>query len=191
MLQNARARRGYKTRVSERPSTDFSLKKRILRTVLEEIVVDLSEEPREIRMWMHWVGGIHTELTIPRNRSGSHGRCTDREVVDLVRELARVSADANIASILNRLGYRTGAGNTWTEARVRSLRGYQKIPVCQEPARRPWITLREASTLLGISHTATRRLRSGLGYVSLFRPRTLARYGFFCPPNLATNPTNS
>jgi hypothetical protein len=81
--------------------------------------------------------------------------------------------------------------HTWTEARVRSLRGYQKIPVCQEPARRPWITLREASTLLGISHTATRRLRSGLGYVSLFRPRTLARYGFFCPPNLATNPTNS
>jgi hypothetical protein len=139
-------------------AADFSLKKRILRTVLEEIVVDLSEEPREIRMWMHWVGGIHTELTIPRNRSGSHGRCTDREVVDLVRELARVSADANIASILNRLGYRTGAGNTWTEARVRSLRGYQKIPVCQEPARRPWITLREASTLLGISHTATRRL---------------------------------
>ena len=51
-----------------------------------------------------------------------------------MRELAQVCADRSIASILNRLGYETGAGNNWTESRVRSLRSSQHIPVFEDAA---------------------------------------------------------
>lgn len=140
------------------PKATASLKKRILRTVLDEIVVDLVEEPRELRIWLHWMGGVHTSLVLPRNRTGKHGRCTDRKAVDLVKELAQITPDSSIAAILNRLGYRTGAGNTWTESRVRVLRSYHKIPVFDETKERSWITMGEAASRLGISPTAVKRL---------------------------------
>jgi hypothetical protein len=78
--------------------------------------------------------------------------------VDLVRELAKVCQDFEIARLLNRLGYRTGSDNAWTESRVRSLRNYHTIPVCPPKSERAWCTLAEAAEALGLSTTATRRL---------------------------------
>jgi hypothetical protein len=94
---------------------------------------------------------------VPRNRTGRHRRCTDRDVVEIVRELASTCPDAAIARLLNRLGYRTGAGNTWIESRVTSLRSYHSIPAYGTAERRG-ITLAQAAEALGISTTATRRL---------------------------------
>ncbi len=140
------------------PAAPVDLKKRILRTVLTEIVVDVADEPPELQMWLHWQGGVHTELRVPKNRTGKHRRCTDRKVVDLVRELAKVCSDANIASILNRLGYRTGAGNTWIQSRVRSLRAYHKIDAVDSKSTRNWLTLADTSKELGISTQSVRKL---------------------------------
>jgi DNA invertase Pin-like site-specific DNA recombinase len=140
------------------PATAVELKKRILRTVLTEIIVDVGENPPEIRMWLHWQGGLHTELRTPKNRTGKHGRCLDQKVVDLIRELAKVCTDQSIASILNRLGYRTGAGNTWIESRVRSLRKYHHIEAAQTEGGRDWLTLADAAQELGISTSSVRRL---------------------------------
>jgi DNA invertase Pin-like site-specific DNA recombinase len=139
------------------PSAPVALKKRILRTVLEEIVADLSDEPPGITLQLHWAGGVHTRLPVPRNRTGRHRRCTDRDVVEIVRELACTCSDAAIARLLNRLGYRTGAGNTWIESRVTSLRSYHSIPACGT-TERGGVTLAQAAQALGISTTATRRL---------------------------------
>ena len=140
------------------PAAPVALKKRILRTVLEEIVVDVVDEPPELRMWLHWQGGVHTKLRVPKNRAGKHRHCTDREIVELVRELAKVCSDANIASILNRLGYRTGAGNTWIQGRVRSLRAYHKIDVMDGKGERNWLTLADTANELGISTQSVRKL---------------------------------
>jgi DNA invertase Pin-like site-specific DNA recombinase len=145
------------------PSAPVALKKRILRTVLEEIVVDLREDPGQIVLQLHWVGGVHSPLILRRSARGDRRGKTERAVVDLVRELAKVCSDPAIARILNRLGYRTGAQNTWTEARVRSLRGYQKIPAFDRTADRAWLTLAEAAAQLGVSPTVVRRLlREGI-----------------------------
>jgi len=78
----------------------------------------------------------------------------------LVRELARVQPDRNIASILNRLGRRTGRGHTWTEGRVRAFRGTHDIAVYQEGERstRGELTLEETATMLKISTESLRRL---------------------------------
>jgi DNA invertase Pin-like site-specific DNA recombinase len=142
----------------DHPAASAQLKKRILRTVVEEIVADIDEERFEIILHLHWAGGVHTRLAVRKNRKGHHGRSTDREVVDLVRELAKVCDDASIAGILNRLGYRTGAGNTWTQGRVMGLRAYQEIPAVDRGADRAWITLEEAADALAVSTHPVRRL---------------------------------
>ena len=134
------------------------LKKRILRTVLTEIMVDVADDPPELQMWLHWQGGVHTKLCVPKNRTGKHRRCTDRKVVDLVRELAKVCSDAKIASILNRLGYRTGTGNTWVKSRVRSLRSYHKIATYDAKHERYWLTLADTAKELGICAQSVRKL---------------------------------
>jgi excisionase family DNA binding protein len=67
--------------------------------------------------------------------------------------------DAQIASTLNRLGLKTGPGNTWIEGRVRTVRSYHNLPVYDAKiAARTTLTLEEASERLGVSHKIVRRL---------------------------------
>jgi hypothetical protein len=76
----------------------------------------------------------------------------------LIRELALVCEDTSIVSILNRLGYRTGNGNTWTEKRVQHVRHTNGFPACPPPDQRLWITMQQAAAALGVSEMVVRRL---------------------------------
>jgi hypothetical protein len=141
------------------PCASTALKKRILRVVLKEVVLDVREgDSPKVHLRLHWAGGTHTELLVPKNRSGRRRSCTDRSVVELVGELAKVSCDRDIASILNRLGYRTGPGNTWKKSRVASLRNHHKIPPCERGPQKTWRTMAEAADELGVSPPVIRRL---------------------------------
>lgn len=140
------------------PATEPALKKRLLRTVLEEIVVNVSVEPPRLHLRLHWVGGVHTELTVAKNATGRHGRSTDRDVIELVRELAKVSLDKDIAAILNRLGYRTGHDNSWTLTRVKTLRSHHEIPPLEKTEPRSWLTLEQAARELGTNNNLIRTL---------------------------------
>ena len=135
-----------------------SLKKRIVRTLIEEIVADVTSEPPEVHLRVHWAGGVHTLLKVRKNRKGQHGRSTERKVIDVVRELAQVCEDKSIASILNRLGYRTGSGNTWTRSRVTTLRNYHEIAGVDSEHDRLWLTLADAAKTLGVSKPVVNRL---------------------------------
>jgi len=147
-------------RVWSRASTDIRIRKRIIRLLIEEIVVTIRPGPREqIELVIHWKGGKHTPLMLPRNRTGQHRRSTDRAVVDVVRDLARAQSDGDIARVLNRLGYRTGADNTWTALRVLSLRRYHGIAAFERSAdRRGILTIADAAATLGVSATTVRRM---------------------------------
>ena len=134
------------------------LKKRILRTVLEEIVVDVTDEPPQVAMWLHWAGGVHTELRVRKNPPGKHRHCTDRNVVDIVRELAKVCPDRAIAAILNKHGYCTGTGKRWIASRVLSLRRNQEIPGISKDGGKTWVTLAQAAHELGVHHQCVKRL---------------------------------
>jgi len=140
------------------PDTDRRTKKHLVRLLIEEIVASVPND-REIELLIHWKGGRHTRLLAPRNRPGQHRRCTDRAVVDVVRDLARRVPDPQIARILNRLGYRTGAGNTWTQQRVISLRHAHGIPVfTPSPAGTAPLTIGQAAHALAVSTTTVRKL---------------------------------
>ena len=46
-------------------------KKRLLRTVLYEIMIDSMAEPSEYLLRLHWYGGVHTELRVARHAPAS------------------------------------------------------------------------------------------------------------------------
>lgn len=140
------------------------LKKRILRTLLKEVVIDLKEEDHpEVVMKLHWSGGVHTELRVPKNRAGHHGRQPSADVVELVRDLALTCDDAAVASILNRRGLRTGTGKAWTSSRVQSLRRTHGIPAHCNEETRTWITLDQTADVLQVSRGTVRKLiRAGV-----------------------------
>lgn len=143
-------------------SADMRLKKQIVRILIEEVLVDVNESASEVLLVIRWAGGQHTRMAIPKQRKGQHRFTTDRTVVEIVRELAKISRDGQIANVLNRLGLKTGRGNTWNASRVTTLRCYQKIPVFDpiDPDLLGVLTLEQAANALGISVTATRRLLS-------------------------------
>jgi hypothetical protein len=135
------------------PETDARLKKRILRTLIRDIIVDVDDQAAEVVVVIHWKGGVHTELRLPRRRRGQNATHTSREAVDAVRVLARLCTDRSIASFLNRNGMRTGRGNRWTQERVTALRSHHGIEryVPEQRAEQPWLNLTEAARALGVS----------------------------------------
>jgi DNA invertase Pin-like site-specific DNA recombinase len=148
-------------RLWEHPATDSALRKRIVRAVLREIVV--TSDDQRLTLKLHWHGGDHTQVEFLRNRTGVHRWAMPEDLIALVAALARVQPDRGVASILNRLGKKTAHGHTWTEARVRSLRGDHKIAVYREGERaeRDELTLQEAADMLGVSTEGVRRLIAG------------------------------
>ena len=90
-------------------------RKRIIRTLIEEIVVRVGDGA--VSLTIRWVGGDHTALRVRKNRAGQHRWTTDADVVELVTVLARQMPDKAIASLHNRAGKTTARGNGST-ARV-------------------------------------------------------------------------
>ena len=148
----------YIPAVWNHPSAPAALKKRILRTVVNEIVASLCEE--RIGLVIHWQGGDHTELGVVRSRSGEHRWQTDVETERIIRELSRMMPDGALAGLLNRLGKRTAKGHRWTQARVCAFRSERKIPVYQEGERRARgeLTLDEAAQVLQVGKSSVHRL---------------------------------
>jgi hypothetical protein len=120
--------RGHLQRIWSAPDTDVRLKKRIARTLIEEILVDLDAAVGILELLIHWKGGVHTELRVRRRRRGEHGSTTSADIVDAIRGLALVCPDAFIALVLNRNGRTTGLRNPWSAGRVTSLRKSHRIP---------------------------------------------------------------
>ena len=134
------------------PTTDARLKKRIVRTLIQEIVADIDDAAAEIVLVVHWIGGLHSEMRLPRRRRGQRNSTSD-DVIAAVRQLVLIASDDLIAGILNRNGLVTGNGNRWTRERVTSMRSNYRIPVFKpaEDGIEPWLNLGKAAQLLEIA----------------------------------------
>ena len=140
-------------------STDMRLKQRIVRILVHEIVADTDETAGQIVLLIHWAGGRHSELRLKKNPSGRHSKCTADEAVEVVRQMAGKYSDERIAATLNRLGLRTGAGNGWSELRVRTLRHRLGVATFDPAAvNSTTMTLEQAAEKLVVSVTVVRRL---------------------------------
>ena len=52
------------------PTTDARLKKRIVRTLIHEVVADIDDAASEIVLVVHWDGGVHSKRRLPKRRRG-------------------------------------------------------------------------------------------------------------------------
>jgi hypothetical protein len=175
-------------RVWGSPESDLRLKKRIIRTVVEEIVVDIDVDRSAVELVIHWKGGVHSELRISRRRRGQGGQHTSADVVDAVRELALVCDDKAIASYLNRNGTLTARGNRWCRMAIASLRSKRGIAAHSTDRQQleGWMNLTQAAAHLGVTSKTVRRLveEGGAGWSPCARRarnrRRLRRLGARC-----------
>jgi hypothetical protein len=134
------------------------LKKRIVRTLVEEILVELNPEGDTIRALIHWKGGVHSTRGIRKRRSGQHRHVADEQTASIIARMAERFSDEQIALALNRLGLRTGTGLTWRTDRVSAYRSYHQLPAHNPKAEAEQLTLGEAAAQLEICPMTLRRL---------------------------------
>ena len=149
-------------RLWEHPHSPPECKKRILRTVLMEIVVTAHEG--KVQLLLHWQGGDHTQIGFEKVRTGQHRFITAANTVELISGLARLQPDPMIASILNRNGDRTAHGERWTARTICSLRSRHDINVyvAGEWHVRSELTIEEAATMLKVNaSTVIKWIRGG------------------------------
>lgn len=141
------------------PATDVRLKKRIIRTLVEEIIADVDENATAIALVIHWKGGVHTQLSVPKRRIGENRVRTPTDIVEAVRALACVCSDEEIARWLTKAGLRTGKGNHWTRALVAAVRNARDIPAFSQQRcdAEGWITLENAAALVGVASLTLKR----------------------------------
>lgn len=132
--------------------TDGRLKKRIVRTLIQEIIADIDKDASEIVLLIHWAGGVHTEVRLLRRRKGQRNSTPD-DVIAAERQLVLIANDDLIAGILNRNGLQTGHGNRWTRERVTALRSHHKIPVfrAESDGDALWLNLSQAALHIGVT----------------------------------------
>ena len=145
-------------RLWDDPRSSPEYKKRLLRIALKEIIATCEGET--IRLVLHWQGGDHTQVEFQKIRTGEHRYVTDKDLVEIIRVLARIEPDERIASILNRNQRRTAHGEVWTAKRVCALRNRHGIPVYREGERqaRSEMFVGEAGKVLGVTQTTVLRL---------------------------------
>jgi hypothetical protein len=126
--------------------------------LIEEIIVAVDSAVGEILLTVHWKGGVHSELRVPRRRRGQNRLHTASSIVEAVQLLTRISTDELIAAWLNRNNLRTGRDNRWTQAAVASLRKKRNLPEhsAERQQAEGWMTLTQAAAHLGISTTSLR-----------------------------------
>lgn len=138
--------------------TEAGLKQRIVRILVEELVVDVDAEKKEIVLLIHWAGGRHSELRVSQRGTGQQGQATGIEAIEVIRQMAGKYGDGEIAATLNRLSLRTGAGNSWNTQRVYGVRRQHDLPNPVSMAEHGTVTLQQAAVRLGVSELSIRRM---------------------------------
>ena len=136
-------------------------RKELLRTILEEAVLNLKRTEGHAHLILRWRGGAITTLDIPVPRFRPEGPRTDEDTIALLRRLAVLYPDEVIAGILNRQGRKTAMGERFTANQVGSLRRYREIPRFQPsdepPPNGDLVSIRKAAEILGMNTSSIHR----------------------------------
>jgi hypothetical protein len=110
------------------PTADTRTKQRLIHILIQEIVCDVDNVANAVVLLVHWTGGRHSEIRVPKVKTywGPGGSASS--AVDAIRKLASRWGDRDIAVSLNRMRCKTGDGETWTTVRVRDTRERLGIP---------------------------------------------------------------
>lgn len=143
--------------------TDARAKQRLVRLLIEEVVIDLDEPRSEAVLVVHWIGGRHTEVRMARRKTGRYPADRGPTANEVLRKLGSHWPDRELAVTLNRMRCRTEDGETWTTVRVAALREKLGIPPYDPAAEVPkTLSVDAAAKRLGICGGSFHKLiRSG------------------------------
>lgn len=145
--------------VWDSPSADMRTKQRLVRALIEEIVVDVDDDKREIVLVIHWRGGQHSELCVRKPQPGEHMMRNAPEVDEVIRQMGTRWSDEHIAATLNRMGASTPFGHTWSAKRVGDYRRTKGIPGYESAVKDgKCLTMVEAAAKAGVTCYAIRKL---------------------------------
>lgn len=133
------------------PSTDTRTKQRLIHILVQEVVCELDDATNEAVLLIHWTGGRHSELRVPRVKTGRYPADMAPAAADALRKLAGHWPDRELAVSLNRMRCKSGDGETWTTVRVRDMR--ERLGIAEfDPAKAAgqMISLMKAAERLGI-----------------------------------------
>jgi hypothetical protein len=133
------------------------LKKKIVRTVVEEVIVNL-DDAKMLRFVVHWKGGTHTQFDM-RKPVGGAGQKTSLDDLDIIRRMASRYGDDEIAYVLTKLGRRTGKGKPWNQDRVATARRTHSISGQHRTRPDPeLLSMGQAAQHAGVSSYTIRKL---------------------------------
>jgi DNA invertase Pin-like site-specific DNA recombinase len=141
------------------PTTDARTRQRLIHTLIQEVVIDLDDQADEVRILIHWVGGRHTEVRLPRVKTGRYPSDRRPNAVEVMCKLGGQWPDRELAVTMNRMRCKTENGETWTTVRVSELR--ERLAIAPfDPTTQPTQTVSadEAASRLNISIGSLHRL---------------------------------
>jgi DNA invertase Pin-like site-specific DNA recombinase len=136
----------------------MSLKKRLARLLIHEVIADIDEQNQQLRFIIHWQGGCHSELLLERPRSAAQAHKTDKKDLDIIRAMAPKYDDMAIARVLASLGRTTGKGHKWSRRSVAYIRRHYDLGAYDPKALAGFTTLVQAAKQHGISYGSIKRL---------------------------------
>lgn len=140
------------------------MKKKILRSVIEEVIACPDVDKQTLRFVFHWKGDAHTAVDVPMPRPHEFQR-TSASDLDLIQKLAASGrSDEEIARVLGAQGRQTGKGHGWTAVSVGTARRNYNIPGCKRNTSDPSVlSLNAAAKYCGVSNTTIKTLvKSGM-----------------------------
>ncbi len=145
-------------------SADMRTKQRLVRVLVEEIVVDVEDSSREVVLVIHWRGGQHSELRVRKPRPGEHMMRNSVEVDGVIRQMGASWSDDHIAATLNRMGASTPFGHTWNGKRVGDYRRTKGVPGYESAVKDgKCLTMVEAAEKADVTcHVIRKLIRDGI-----------------------------
>ena len=140
------------------PTTTTGTKQRLIRVLVEEVVIDQDDEANETVVVIHWVGGRHTEIRVPRIKTGRYPSDRRPSSTAVMRKLGGQWPDWELAITMNRMRCRTADGGTWTIVKVRELREQMGIAEFDPATGSETISVGATARRLGICVASVHRL---------------------------------
>lgn len=149
-------------RVWSAPTTTDRDRKELLRTLLQEVIVNVDRNQNLAHITLRWQGSLITETEVSLWQVRHAAIRTDEEVITLLRRLSTHYPDAIIAGILNRQGRRTATGMRFTTNRVGSLRTHWGIPRFEPSSssscnQGELVNMHQAADILGVAPSTVHR----------------------------------
>jgi DNA invertase Pin-like site-specific DNA recombinase len=109
-------------------STSAKDRKRIIRLLIKDITIKITDDRKNAILYIRWQGGATEEMRVVLPlKSADKWRCSP-EIVDSVHSLAKSMTDKEIVEYLNSQKLKTNKGNSYTLYSVKWIRHKYKIP---------------------------------------------------------------